>query len=400
MRGTPWLTALIVLCVGCTSRNTWANVESGAIPLAIAERATVAALLRAGSVPSDQVSVEATADALAGTSGNGVVIAGGRVRAIRLADARLATLPSLRALGVLDRIELRRSGVRSLGGVCTAPALAALSLPDNPLTDLAGIEGCRTLRELDLSSTRVTSLTALRPLAALELVFVSGTPVQSFDGLGGHPALRLVEASRAALTSLDGLEESPALEFLNVRENRISDASPLVGLLALRRVDLGRNRLTAAPALPPTVQLLVDGNPIASAPPTPPRPPATPPSTTAGVLTTELPSGWGSATTGSRSCSGRTCRATVSSLDGRYSLETARQTSGGGQVRATLAVRTGSARVYLRRDDAHYVYCEATSQSPCAIVGALLGSRGVRLGVRSLLVTGTATGVTVTTDPS
>ena len=132
-----------------------------------------------------------------------------RLRWIELGNDRsISSIPSLKGLKVLRRLEVRGCNVSDLSPLAELTALEWLSLVDNTISDLSPLAHLTRLEHLNLDANLITDASPLAKLARLEVLYLENNVISDVSPLKGFKNL----------------------ERLDLRNNVISDFSPLDGL--------------------------------------------------------------------------------------------------------------------------------------------------------------------------
>ena len=123
-------------------------------------------------------------------------------------DRSISTLPSLKGLKALRRLEIRDCSISDLSGLSALTQLEWLSLVNNAIVDVSPLANLTTLKHLNLDANLITDASPLAKLARLEVLYLENNIITDVSALSGFKNL----------------------ERLDLRNNGISDFSPLDGL--------------------------------------------------------------------------------------------------------------------------------------------------------------------------
>ncbi|RKU19639.1 hypothetical protein C6500_10745 [Candidatus Poribacteria bacterium] len=123
-------------------------------------------------------------------------------------DRSISTLPSLKGLKALRRLEIRDCSISDLSGLSALTQLEWLSLVNNAIVDVSPLANLTTLKHLNLDENLITDASPLAKLARLEVLYLENNIITDVSALSGFKNL----------------------ERLDLRNNGISDFSPLDGL--------------------------------------------------------------------------------------------------------------------------------------------------------------------------
>lgn len=175
--------------------------------------------------------------------------------------APLESLPELRRLGSLERLDLSGSDVSSLSGLSDLPALRSLDLSGAgaaiervewaalarlevlvargaSLPDLEPLAPLTALRELEVGDCRVSSLRGVERMVSLRSLGAGMGLLEDVEPLRGHPSLARLDLSWSRVSSVEPLSSLRALSSLELSRTEVRDLSPLAAL-PLRELALG-----------------------------------------------------------------------------------------------------------------------------------------------------------------
>ena len=123
-------------------------------------------------------------------------------------DKSISTLPSLKGLKALRRLEIHNSGISDLTALAELTQLEWLSLIDNQISDITPLANLKGLEHLNLDANVIKDVSPLAKLTQLEVLYLENNQISDVSPLAG----------------LSNLER------LDLRNNAVSDFSPLEGL--------------------------------------------------------------------------------------------------------------------------------------------------------------------------
>ena len=123
-------------------------------------------------------------------------------------DKSISTLPSLKGLKTLRRLEIHNSSISDLTPLTELTQLEWLSLIDNQISDITPLANLKGLEHLNLDANVIKDVSPLAKLTQLEVLYLENNQISD--------VLPLVELTN--------------LERLDLRNNAVSDFSPLEGL--------------------------------------------------------------------------------------------------------------------------------------------------------------------------
>ncbi|KAM4554484.1 uncharacterized protein lrriq1 [Fundulus diaphanus] len=188
------------------------------------------------------------------------------VTTVTLEDLPACGLSTLAQCKRLQRLTLRRCGLRSLEGISQLQELCYVDLEENDISSL-DCENMGSLRVLRLAHNKLTSIHGLSGADSLDVLDLSHNSITRIAGLESVRRLQRLSVDHNQLISTKGLRDVYTLLHLDCSHNHLAKVEGLENSALLHTLDLRSNSLTEPPSLNNQVllrELLLDDNAISS----------------------------------------------------------------------------------------------------------------------------------------
>lgn len=152
-------------------------------------------------------------------------------------NKKLTSLDGLEALAALEILVCHSTSVSSLAPLSALPLKSLALDASTKVRDPKPLFSCTTLRRLDLGRTGVKSVQGIAALRSLEVLYLRKTKVADIAPLAGLP-LRELSIAETAVSDVSVLAELPALESLYASDTSIDDPDPIASHPTLARVSM------------------------------------------------------------------------------------------------------------------------------------------------------------------
>ena len=143
-----------------------------------------------------------------------------RLRWIELGNDRsISSIPSLKGLKALRRLEVRGCNVSDLAPLAELTALEWLSLVDNTISDLSPLAHLKRLKHLNLDANLITDVSPLAKLARLEVLYLENNVISDVSPLTGFKNLDRLDLRNNAISDFSPLDELPEKTFVRMNGN-------------------------------------------------------------------------------------------------------------------------------------------------------------------------------------
>eukprot|EP00933_Yihiella_yeosuensis_P083901 TRINITY_DN98203_c0_g1_i1.p1 TRINITY_DN98203_c0_g1~~TRINITY_DN98203_c0_g1_i1.p1 ORF type:complete len:316 (-),score=91.28 TRINITY_DN98203_c0_g1_i1:215-1162(-) len=175
-----------------------------------------------------------------------------QLRHVILSQNKLNNIEAVTRLPHLLTLQLDNNEVNSLQCLESAslPWCQRIDLSTNKLASLPSLKALGRLRFACFSGNEITSLEGFGDHPALEELQLQENQLTSFKGLGRLERLKRLVASSNQIATLDGLD-APILTKLELSKNQLVSLEHIGGAANVVELDIGENQLSAEdPKLP------------------------------------------------------------------------------------------------------------------------------------------------------
>ena len=131
----------------------------------------------------------------------------------------------------LEGISARRTAITDFSSLAKLPRLEWIDFGDNAsISTLPSVKGLKALRRLEIVGTGISDISGLSELTQLTNLNLNRNLITDVSPLAGLKKLKYLELANNIISNVSPLAELTNLEELNLRDNAISDFSPLDGL--------------------------------------------------------------------------------------------------------------------------------------------------------------------------
>ena len=122
-------------------------------------------------------------------------------------DRSISTLPSLKGLNSLRRLDIRNSGISDLSELAELTQLTSLDLRENNISDISPLAGLTALTHLDLAGNLISDVSSLSELTNLKELYLRENVISDVSPLSGLSSLEILELHNNAISDFSPLEE-------------------------------------------------------------------------------------------------------------------------------------------------------------------------------------------------
>ena len=149
----------------------------------------------------------------------------------------ISDVSSLAGLLSLEGISARRTAISDFSSLAKLPRLEWIDFGDNAsISTLPSLKGLKALRRLEIVGTGISDISGLSELTQLTNLNLNRNLITDVSPLADLKRLKGLELANNIISDVSPLSDLTNLEHLNLRDNAISDFSPLEGLSEKTRI--------------------------------------------------------------------------------------------------------------------------------------------------------------------
>ncbi len=188
-----------------------------------------------------------------------------KLEGIGISENLVTDVSSLASLTSLERIDAWNTPITDFSSLTQLPKLEWIEFGnDASVTTIPSLKGIKRLRRLELNNCSIRDLSPLKEFTQLEWLELVNNTISDISALRSLKNLRTLNLDANVISDVSPLTELKNLEVLYLENNVISDVSPLTGLRNLERLDLRNNAITdfsPLDQLPFQTTIRTEGNP-------------------------------------------------------------------------------------------------------------------------------------------
>ena len=192
---------------------------------------------------------------------NGLV----KLEGIGISENLVTDVSSLASLTSLERIDAWNTPITDFSFLAQLPKLEWIEFGnDASVTTIPSLKGIKRLRRLELNNCSIRDLSPLKEFTQLEWLELVNNTISDISALRSLKNLKTLNLDANVISDVSPLAELTGLEVLYLENNVISDVSPLAGLRNLERLDLRNNVIadfSSLDKLPFQTTIRTGGNP-------------------------------------------------------------------------------------------------------------------------------------------
>ena len=168
-----------------------------------------------------------------------------KLEGIGISENLVTDVSSLASLTSLERIDAWNTPITDFSSLAQLPKLEWIEFGnDASVTTIPSLKGIKRLRRLELNNCSIRDLSPLKEFTQLEWLELVNNVVSDVSPLRSLKNLKTLNLDANVISDVSPLTELTQLEVLYLENNVISDVSPLAKLKNLERLDLRNNVIT------------------------------------------------------------------------------------------------------------------------------------------------------------
>ena len=165
-----------------------------------------------------------------------------KLEGIGISENLVTDVSSLASLTSLERIDAWNTPITDFSSLAQLPKLEWIEFGnDASVTTIPSLKGIKRLRRLELNNCSIRDLSLLKEFTQLEWLELVNNTISDISALRSLKNLKTLNLDANVISDVSPLAELTGLEVLYLENNVISDVSPLAGLRNLERLDLRNN---------------------------------------------------------------------------------------------------------------------------------------------------------------
>ena len=165
-----------------------------------------------------------------------------KLEGIGISENLVTDVSSLASLTSLERIDAWNTPITDFSSLAQLPKLEWIEFGnDASVTTIPSLKGIKRLRRLELNNCSIRDLSPLKEFTQLEWLELVNNTISDISALRSLKNLKTLNLDANVISDVLPLAELTGLEVLYLENNVISDVSPLAGLRNLERLDLRNN---------------------------------------------------------------------------------------------------------------------------------------------------------------
>ena len=165
-----------------------------------------------------------------------------KLEGIGISENLVTDVSSLASLTSLERIDAWDTPITDFSSLAQLPKLEWIEFGnDASVTTIPSLKGIKRLRRLELNNCSIKDLSPLKEFTQLEWLELVNNTISDISTLRSLKNLKTLNLDANVISDVSPLTELTGLEVLYLENNVISDVSPLAGLRNLERLDLRNN---------------------------------------------------------------------------------------------------------------------------------------------------------------
>ena len=154
-----------------------------------------------------------------------------KLNGIGISGNPITDISSLASMTRLEGLAAWNTSITDFSALAKLPRLRWIEFGDNAsITTLPSLKGLKTLRRLEISTTRISDISGLSVLTQLQELTLHGNLIKDISPLAKLKGLTRLNLSHNVISDVSPLAGLTQLEYLNLRDNAISDFSVLKAL--------------------------------------------------------------------------------------------------------------------------------------------------------------------------
>ena len=167
-----------------------------------------------------------------------------KLEGIGISENLVTDVSSLASLTSLERINAWNTPITDFSSLAQLPKLEWIEFGnDASVTTIPSLKGIKRLRRLELNNCSIRDLSPLKEFTQLEWLELVNNTISDISALRSLKNLKTLNLDANVISDVSPLAELTGLEVLYLENNVISDVSPLAGLRNLERLDLRNNAI-------------------------------------------------------------------------------------------------------------------------------------------------------------
>ena len=188
-----------------------------------------------------------------------------KLNGIGISGNPISDVSPLVSLTSLERIDAWLTPILDFSSLAKLPRLRWIEFGnDNSISTLPSLKGLKGLRRLEIHNCNISDLSPLAELTQLEWLELINNLISDVSPLRNLTALEHLNLDANIISDVSPLAKLTRLKLLYLENNIISDVSPLAGFKNLDRLDLRNNAISdfsPLGGLPDKTFVRMDGNP-------------------------------------------------------------------------------------------------------------------------------------------
>ena len=165
-----------------------------------------------------------------------------KLNGIGISGNPISDVSPLASLTSLEGIDAWNTNITDFSALAKLPKLRWIGFGnDNSVSTIPSLKGLKTLRRLELNNCSIKDLSPLMELTQLEWLELVNNVISDVSPLRSLKTLKTLNLDANVISDVSPLAELTQLEVLYLENNVISDVSPLAKLKNLERLDLRNN---------------------------------------------------------------------------------------------------------------------------------------------------------------
>ena len=165
-----------------------------------------------------------------------------KLEGIGISENLVTDVSSLASLTSLERIDAWNVPITDFSSLAKLPKLEWIKFGnDASVTTIPSLKGIKRLRRLELNNCSIRDLSPLKEFTQLEWLELVNNTISDISALRSLKNLKTLNLDANVISDVSPLTELIGLEVLYLENNVISDVSSLAGLRNLERLDLRNN---------------------------------------------------------------------------------------------------------------------------------------------------------------
>ena len=167
-----------------------------------------------------------------------------KLKGIGISGNPISDVEPLAKLVSLEGIAAGNTSISDFSSLAKLPRLRWIEFGnDKGIDTLPSLKGLKALRRLDIRGCSISDISGLAELTQLEELNLANNLILDVSPLAGMTYLTYLDLSRNLISDVSPLSELTGLKGLYLYENTISDVSPLSGLSNLKTLELHNNTI-------------------------------------------------------------------------------------------------------------------------------------------------------------